>query len=299
MNTIKLVRFHHPEHNARIGLQIEDKVHDISEHFVSITEWLKSSEGRVTEAIDELKALASTSQQVYESSSLNNAPSNDNFHWLAPIDEQDVWASGVTYERSREARQEESIDGGDVYARVYNAVRPELFYKAKGENVVGHLGNVGIREDATWSVPEPELGLVMNAALEIVGLTAGNDMSSRDIEGENPLYLPQAKVYTASCAIGTGILLKPIEKWIKTNIKISITRSNKIIVVDSVSTERIKRTIKELVDYLGQSNTHPYGVVLLTGTGIVPPNEFTLEAGDEVEIIIDGVTTLKNTVIIV
>src|SRR5690606_555963 len=178
---------------------------------------------------------------------------------LAPVDEAEVWAAGVTYEISRDARQEESQDGGDVYARVYNAERPEIFFKAQGWRVVGPGDEVGIRSDATWSVPEPELGIVFNPAMEVVGFTIGNDMSSRDIEGANPLYLPQAKVYTASCAMGPGILLKPTTNWPEAAINITIERDGTAAFEGSVHTDRIKRTISELADYLGHSYTFPNG----------------------------------------
>ncbi len=220
-------------------------------------------------------------------------------HWLAPVDVQDVWAAGVTYERSRQARQEEADDGGDVYLRVYGATRPELFFKARGEWVVGQHGKVGIRSDATWSVPEPELALVMNPALEIVGMSAANDMSSRDIEGENPLYLPQAKIYTAACALGHGIRLQAAEDFPHVAIRLEIRRGDDVVFSGETNTRNIRRRARDLLAYLGRSLTFPHGVVLLTGTGIVPPNEFTLHEGDAVYIAIDGVDALINTVKVV
>ncbi|MDE2909234.1 MAG: fumarylacetoacetate hydrolase family protein, partial [Chloroflexota bacterium] len=212
-------------------------------------------------------------------------------------DEQEVWAAGVTYLDSRKARQEESADGGDVYARVYTAERPEIFFKASSKNTVGHLDAAGFRADSSWNVPEPELALVVNPALELLGFTIGNDMSSRDIEGENPLYLPQAKVYTASCAIGPGILLAPSDEWLDTTIRLVISRAGDDVFSDSVSTDQIKRSIPELIDYLGRSNCYPSGVMLLTGAGIVPPAEFTLAIDDVVTITIDGIGALRNRVI--
>jgi 2-dehydro-3-deoxy-D-arabinonate dehydratase len=201
--------------------------------------------------------------------------------------------------RSREARQEEAQDGGDVYARVYDAERPEIFFKASLKNTVGHGAEVGIREDSKWNVPEPELGVVINPAMEVVGFTVGNDMSSRDIEGANPLYLPQAKVYTASCALGTGLVLAPSAEFPETTISISISRNGSEVFADSIHTSRIKRKLSELVTYLGRSNTFPHGVILLTGTGIVPSADFTLQAGDVVTITIDEIGTLQNIVKIV
>lgn len=218
--------------------------------------------------------------------------------FLAPIVNQEVWASGVTYYRSRSARIEESKDagGGTFYDRVYIAERPELFFKASGRRVIGPGGAVRIRSDATWSVPEPELTLVINASGDIVGYTVGNDMSSRDIEGENPLYLPQAKVYDGSCALGPCILLseEPIPKT--TTISIEIERDGKIEFAESTSLTELKRDPKELVGFLFRENSFPEGAFLMTGTGIVPEDHFTLAHGDTVRITIEGIGTLENFV---
>jgi len=217
---------------------------------------------------------------------------------LAPIGSQEVWAAGVTYYRSRSARIEESKDagGGTFYDRVYSANRPELFFKATARRVIGPGGNIRIRTDATWSVPEPELTLVINPAAEIVGYTIGNDMSSRDIEGENPLYLPQAKVYDGSCALGPCVLLAdgPLPKT--TNIRITIKRDGGVVFTGSTSIAEIKREFSELVSYLFRDNTFPAGACLMTGTGVVPEDDFTLSHGDVVSITIDGIGTLSNKV---
>jgi len=279
-------------------MQIGDRVYDVSASVESVAAWLRSSAGRVVDAITELADHAHSAQS-FPASLFDAQPSSNQPHWLAPIDTQDVWAAGVTYERSREARQQEAIDGGDIYARVYAAERPELFFKAQGPRVVGPRGAVGIRSDAVWSVPEPELGIVLNPALEVVGFTVGNDMSSRDIEGANPLYLPQAKVYTASCALGPGIALQAATDWPDATIYITIRRADQVAFEGAVHTGRIHRTIAQLIDYLGRSNTYPDGVVLLTGTGVVPPGDFTLAAGDQITIRIDGIGTLANTVMVV
>lgn len=295
-----LVRFHLPDGGERIGIQIDDQIYDLGEHYGGIGAWLKESAKGVSGAIAKLESLAQTTRNVYPASLFNQSPNLEQPRLLAPVGGmQEIWAAGVTYERSREARQEEAVDGGDVYARVYGAKRPELFFKAHGLNVVGPFGEVGIREDAVWSVPEPELALVMNPAMEVVGFTIGNDMSSRDIEGENPLYLPQAKIYKASCALGPGILLQPSDDWLDTTIRMRIRRADAVVFQGEVHTSRIRRKVSELVSYLGRSNQFPYGVVLLTGTGIVPPGDFTLVAGDVVEITIDGIGTLVNTVKVV
>jgi len=217
---------------------------------------------------------------------------------LAPIDGQEVWAAGVTYYRSRGARMEESKDagGGDFYDRVYSAERPELFFKSTASRTVGSGGKVRIRGDANWSVPEPELTLVVSAGGRIVGYTIGNDMSSRDIEGENPLYLPQAKVYDGSCALGPGILVTASPLAHSTEIVLEILRNDRIAFEGSVELTELKRDPKELVQYLFRDNSFQSGVFLMTGTGIVPPSEFTLERGDVVRIRIEPIGVLENVV---
>lgn len=294
-----LVRVFIPGRGTRIGVHRGATVYDVSQHVPTISAWLQSSVGDPQTAVDALAGFAESAPGTYPAAMFDNTPSPNVPHWLAPVDGQDVWAAGVTYERSRQARQEEADDGGDVYLRVYSATRPELFFKARGEWVVGQFGEVGIRSDASWSVPEPELAVVMNPALEIVGMTAGNDMSSRDIEGENPLYLPQAKIYTAACALGHGIWLQPVEDFPQVTIRLKIRRGDDVVFSGETDTRNIRRRARELTSYLGHSLTFPQGVVLLTGTGIVPPNDFTLHAGDRIHIAIDGVDTLTNTVKVV
>lgn len=294
-----LVRFRLAGGPARVGVLRDSTVRDVTDVVGSVAAWLRASAGRVEAAIADLLAAAERAAQAYPASQFDNPPAPDAHHWLAPVDVQDVWASGVTYERSRAARQEEAADGGDVYARVYAAQRPELFFKARGERVVGPLDTVGIRADATWNVPEPELTLLLNPALEVVGYTAGNDMSSRDIEGANPLYLPQAKVYNRSCALGPGVALVPLTAWPDVTIRVAIARGGAEVFADSVHTGRIHRTLAELVEYLGRSSSYPDGAALLTGTGIVPSNDFTLQPGDVVTVTIDGVGALVNTVVTV
>ncbi len=216
----------------------------------------------------------------------------------APIGSQEVWASGVTYLKSREARMEESKDagGGDFYARVYDAERPELFFKATAGRTVGPRQDVRIRRDARWNVPEPELTLFATSSGRIVGYTCGNDMSSRDIEGENPLYLPQAKSYDASAALGPCLLVpgKPIDA--ETKIHLLIEREGLTVFEGSIGINRMKRQHDELIGFLFRETSFPQGVFLMTGTGLVPPNEFTLSAGDMVSISIDGIGTLQNRV---
>ena len=215
-----------------------------------------------------------------------------------PIGGQEVWAAGVTYYRSRTARMEEakSGGGGDFYDRVYSAERPELFFKATPRRVRGHGAPVRIRSDARWSVPEPELTLVVNARGAIVGYTIGNDMSSRDIEGENPLYLPQAKVYEGSCAIGPAMLVVRGPLAPETAIRIAITRNGAAAFEGTTTLASMKRRPEELVEFLYRDNSFPAGCLLLTGTGIVPPDAFTLASGDEIAITIEPIGTLVNRV---
>jgi 2-dehydro-3-deoxy-D-arabinonate dehydratase len=217
---------------------------------------------------------------------------------LAPIGRQEVWAAGVTYFRSRTARMEESKDagGGSFYDRVYAADRPELFFKATPNRVAGTGEKVRIRRDSKWNVPEPELTLVVNSLGQIIGYTVGNDMSSRDIEGENPLYLPQAKLYSQSCGLGPGILLctDPLEAT--TKIELEIRRNDVTVFRGETDLSNLKRSPQELVEYLYRDNDFPYGCFLLTGTGIVPPDEFTLAVEDEIRITIDHIGTLVNYV---
>ena len=222
----------------------------------------------------------------------------DEHSLLAPIESQEVWASGVTYYRSRSARIEESKDagGGDFYDRVYTAERPELFFKALGHKVVGPHGKVRIRSDAHWSVPEPELTLVINPRGEIIGYTIGNDMSSRDIEGANPLYLPQAKVYEGSCALGPGILIADEPMPATANISIDIVRAAKSEFTATITLAEMKRDPLTLVEYLYRDQIFKQGCFLLTGTGIVPPDSFTLQSGDTISITISGIGTLTNQV---
>jgi 2-dehydro-3-deoxy-D-arabinonate dehydratase len=213
---------------------------------------------------------------------------------IAPVDTQEIWAAGVTYERSRSARVEESQQGS-VYDQVYVADRPELFFKAPAWRVRGPGETVGIRADSAWNVPEPELGLVVAADLRIAGFTVGNDMSSRSIEGENPLYLPQAKVYDESCALGPALVPRnavelPIE------LRLSILRGGAAVFKGATSTGRIRRPLESLVEYLGRAMRFPGGAILLTGTGVVPDAPFTLHAGDVVRIEAGPLGTLENPV---
>lgn len=219
---------------------------------------------------------------------------------LAPVEQQEVWAAGVTYLRSKKARMDESEFSASAYDRVYDAERPEIFFKSLPEKVVATGGDVGIRRDAKWNVPEPELALVCNSRGRVVGYTIGNDMSSRDIEGENLLYLPQAKTYLKSCAVGPFITVGASEAeargW---SIGVEILRGGQAVFSGETSVGQIKRTFDSLAEFLFRSQSFPHGAVLLTGTGVVPPDNFTLAAGDRVRIRISGIGTLENPVAVV
>jgi len=217
---------------------------------------------------------------------------------LPPIERQEVWGAGVTYERSKTAREEESKQAASFYDLVYRADRPELFFKATPHRVVGPGGSIRIRRDARWTVPEPELGLVLSPTLELVGFTIGDDVSARDIEGENPLYLPQAKVYDGCCALGPAIALaSSVADPRNLEIRLQILRGDRLAFEGATSTARIARRFEDLIAWLGRDHSFPDGVFLLTGTGIIPPDDFALEAGDVVRIAIDGLGTLENVAV--
>ena len=216
---------------------------------------------------------------------------------LSPVEKQEVWAAGVTYLRSKKARMEESDFSATAYDRVYDAVRPEIFFKSLPEKVVGPGDEIGIRQDSRWNVPEPELALVLNARGEIVGYTICNDMSSRDIEGENLLYLPQAKIYDRSCAVGPWICVGVSEEKARSwTIDLSIQRGEEVVFTGQTSVAQIKRSFSELAQFLFRSQRFSNGAVLSTGTGIIPPDGFSLRAGDHVRIAISGIGMLENKV---
>jgi 2-dehydro-3-deoxy-D-arabinonate dehydratase len=243
--------------------------------------------------------FAANPQEVIEDLIDNTLTSFPATHgeYLAPVDRQDIWAAGVTYLRSKSAREQESQGAAVFYDKVYSAPRPELFFKATAERVVGHQGKVRIRRDSRWSVPEPELAVFLSPDLRIVGYSIGNDMSARDIEGENPLYLPQAKIYDQSCALGPAVTLADaFPQRDLVTIDLSIERHNKVAFHGSTMLSRMARSLEDLVSWLGREISFPYGAVLLTGTGIVPPDDFTLEPGDCITIEITGVGKLINVV---
>ncbi len=253
--------------------------------------------GEMTRLID----LIAADDPIAAAESLSREPAvaaDDDVEWLPPIDHQEVWAAGVTYKRSQTARMEESEAAASCYDRVYQADRPELFFKATSHRVCGHRQLLRIRSDATWNVPEPEVTLVLCPKLRIVGLTIGNDMSSRDIEGENPLYLPQAKCYDQSAGLGPWITLyDQLPEVADIGIDLKILRDGNVVFDQQTSADQMARTFHDLVGWLGRDNTFAHGAFLMTGTGIVPTSDFTLHPGDRIDITIAGIGTLSNPVV--
>jgi 2-dehydro-3-deoxy-D-arabinonate dehydratase len=280
-----LVRVATSDSAVRVGRWLEDRV-----------ELLGDPDGALT--LSEILDAENPLQFVESLCQTSTTVAKDQVTLLPPVDRQEVWAAGVTYTRSKSARMEESEAAASCYDRVYVSPRPELFMKATPHRVVGCGQGIRIRQDATWNVPEPELTLVMNRRLELVGFTIGNDMSSRDIEGENPLYLPQAKVYDECCGLGPGIVLAESvtgsESW---PIELQISRSGETVFQGTTNVDQMARTFDELIGWLGRDQSFPDGVLLMTGTGIVPDSDFTLMAGDEVQITIGPLGTLTNGVV--
>lgn len=285
---MKICRFENPHGQVGIGLLENDSsVTDLSPAGIDKLEGVLGNEN----PLEELKALLHSRLPQFALSQIR---------LKAPVDHQEIWAAGVTYLRSKTARMEESNFSATAYDRVYEAERPELFFKSLPQKVVATDESVGIRRDARWTVPEPELALVLNSRGRVVGYTIGNDMSSRDIEGENLLYLPQAKIYERSCALGPWIHVGATETGARNwTIRLAILREGKKVFSGETSVGQIKRSFQELADFLFRCQTFPYGAVLLTGTGVVPPDDFTLRAEDIIEIEINGIGLLRNPVAVV
>jgi 2-dehydro-3-deoxy-D-arabinonate dehydratase len=285
-----LFRYQAPNGGTGLGLQTDEgHRYNLAARYdlVSVAAWLALP--------DPIAAVKSVSERIADRPFLRLA---DDVPLRAPVDFQEVWAAGVTYERSKVARMEESAGGGDFYDRVYAAERPELFCKATGgHRVAGPGAPIRVRRDSAWNVPEPEMTLVLSSAGKIVGVTVGNDVSSRDIEGENPLYLPQAKVYDGACALGPMIRILDDELDLRNlPIRLTIMRGGDTAFEAETTTARMKRTPEELAAYLFRELSFPEGAFLMTGTGIVPPDDFSLQSGDVVTIAIGGVGTLTNPV---
>lgn len=295
---MQLCHFHLPGLGSRIGRIVADRVVDLTAsqhpHFSTLTAFLQASINTPAAAMVEDVSLPDLPAIAY--AELDSAPTPGTPHLLPPVDRQEVWAAGVTYAWSREARVREA-QSKEVYVRVYEADRPELFFKSLAEKVVGPHTWIGIRGDSTWDVPEPELALLLNPQMQIVGYTAGNDVSSRSIEGENPLYLPQAKIYRHSCALGPVITL--VDGGVDGSalvVHLTIRRGGEIAFEGESNTANMNRRLDELAGYLGRHNDFPHGAVLLTGTGIVPGDDFTLQDGDTVSVEIENVGVLVNPV---
>ncbi len=273
-------------YKTKQGIIIENK----SKFYLSKDDW--------DSFINDDQLFQKTERFIQSSNEFENADKIINDEIVAPVGSQELWACGVTYLRSKEGRQEESkvAGGGDFYARVYDAERPEVFFKSAPHRIVGHNGDVRIRKDSTWDVPEPELTLVVTSSGKIIGYTIGNDMSSRSIEGENPLYLPQAKSYDGCASLGPCIYVtkQPLDK--DTKIYLEINRNNSTIFEGNIGINQMKRTQEELVSFVYRECSFPNGCLIMTGTGIVPGNDFTLKSGDEIKISIDHIGTLINVV---
>jgi len=295
---MQLCRFYLPGQGPRLGQIAAGAVYDLTAsglpRFATLASLLQASATTAIEALVQGVNLSTLPAHAY--TDLDRLPTPDAPHLLPPVDRQEIWAAGVTYAWSREARVREA-QSKEVYVRVYEAERPELFFKSVGEKVVGPNDWIGLRGDSHWNVPEPELALVLNPRMQIVGYTVGNDVSSRDIEGENPLYLPQAKIYRHACALGPAITLaeQSVDDQ-KLTIRMTIRRDGAPVFQGETSTAKIHRRPAELVGYLARYNDFPHGAVLLTGTGIVPDDDFTLEDGDEVVIEVASIGTLRNLV---
>ncbi len=293
---MQICHFHTPDQGARLGQVVAGTVHDLTAsglpHFATIAALLQSSVTTPVEAL--LQDVDLSSLPTYAYGELDRAPNPEAPHLLPPVDRQEVWAAGVTYAWSREARVREARSK-EVYVRVYKAERPELFFKSIGEKAVGPNDWIGLRGDSRWNVPEPELALVLNPLAQIIGYTVGNDVSSRDIEGENPLYLPQAKIYRHSCALGPVVTLAGAGMDARNlGIRMTIRRDGTPVFQGETNVAKMHRRLDELADWLGRHNDFPYGAVLLTGTGIVPGDDFTLQDGDEVDIEIEAIGVLHN-----
>lgn len=294
-----LLRFHDPERGARVGVQIANTIYDVTDKFPSLTGWLRASVGRAQAAIDDIEMIARNAKLAYLASVLDAPAIPHLASLIAPVDLQDVWSAGVTFPNKRAARENEAKVGGDLYTAVFNAPRPMLMFKAQAGQVVGPYGQVGIRKDAANSIAEPELVLLLNPALEVVGYTIGVGMLARDIASENPLYLPQAMQYSHSVSLGPGFVLQKLRTLAQVNMRMTIIRDRQTIFEGEVSTSSAQRDLASTIEYLGRCQTFPDGVVLMTGSGIVLPTEFTMRVGDTIRVSVDGVGTLVNGVMLV
>ncbi len=286
MQVVKMINWSEPNPTAQVGGLLDGKVRLFGQGAVRL--------GDILHVPNPLSAARAEWDRAGAASELAVAA----VQLVAPIDHQEVWGAGVTYERSKVAREEESERAATFYDQVYRADRPELFFKATPSRVVGPDQPIRVRQDTRWCVPEPELALVLSPQLRIVGYTVGNDVSARDIEGVNPLYLPQAKTFDACCALGPAItLVDAMPPLAEVTIRLEIDRDGKPLLQESTPLSRLTRTFEDLIAWLGRDNVFIDGAFLLTGTGIVPPDDFSLRPGDEVRITINGIGTLSNPVV--
>ncbi len=303
---MRLCCFHMPGHGTHFGVEDQGSVYDLTalatspaDPRFSVGNWMAWA----SESGTHISALVGSALDQQSSpltwAELDREPSAEHAYLAAPLEAQEVWGAGVTYRQSREARERESASRA-VYAKVYDAERPELFFKATPHRCCGPNDWIGVRADSAWTVPEPELAIVLSPTLKLIGFTICNDVTARDTEGENPLYLPQAKTYSHSCALGPAIVLAAdIPDWKQLTIGCRILRQGKTVFEAQTETRRMKRTLEELVGYLGRANTFPQGVILATGTGIVPPDDVALKGGDVVEIAVEPIGVLRNSVRVV
>lgn len=302
MPAMYLCRFVEEEEAPHLGLVAGDFVYDLTDTddaqpYASLGDWLRSTVDRSRgDVMSELARVPTLEGPAFSVADLEDP---DEFPFLVkPIDEQEIWACGVTYRMSREARMRESGEP-TLYGRVYDAERPEVFFKGNARRTVTSGRQVGIREDSEWDVPEAELTVLLAPDGEIWGYAVGNDMSSRDIESQNPLYLTQAKVYNRSCALGPMIRVASDYDVMGKEVRCTIAREEEVVFQGRTTTAEMKRSLRDLARYLFRCNSFPNGVFMMTGTGIVPPDSFTLQDGDTVRIEIEGIGTLTNSVVTV
>lgn len=297
---MQVCRFWEPRLGPRLGIVFGETVVDVTaidpRGCADISEWLQLDDpvGHMR-GVAELAERNKTRLHIRE---LEHAPAEATRHLLPPIDTQEIWGAGVTYQRMRQSHVDESHGGKLFYDEVYDAPRPELFFKTTPHRVAGPLGDIRVRADSEWTIPEPELTVLLSPDLAIIGYTCGNDVTSRDIEGENPLYMAQAKTYNGCCSLGPYITLADsAAESPYFDVSMVVIRDGMTVFRDETNTRQMKRTIPEIISWLTRDNDFPFGVFLMTGSGIAPPDDFSLEPGDSVEIIIEGIGRLVNPVV--
>jgi 2-dehydro-3-deoxy-D-arabinonate dehydratase len=297
---MRICRFWEPKLGPRLGLVEGEEVIDLTtldpRGCEDLSSWLNQDDP--VAYLQDIAELARRSRARIHIRELDHRPNSSIRHMLLPLDTQEIWAAGVTYERKKHSIMEESRIGGSFYDDVFDAVRPQLIFKATPSRASGPNDDICIRQDSQWTVPECELALIISPAMEVVGYTCGNDVSARDIEGENPLYIQQAKTYVGCCALGPVIAIAESSEVLSDiDIDMVVIRDGMALFRDDTNTSEMRRPLDSIVDALGMGNDFSEGVCLLTGSGVVPPTEFSLEVGDVVEITVRNVGTLRNTVV--